>query len=101
MYEGSLKPREEVIMLQNQKDGTVSLTVSPFLKVVLTVIAAALCIIALRGFIGPEPLYAQAGRETVDVNVKSLPGDIGVTVYPQWTSGFPVKVEGRVEVKEY
>jgi len=88
-------------MFQSQKDGTVSLTVSPFLKIVLAVIAAALCVIALRGFLGPEALYAQAWPEEVDVHVKSLPGDIGVTVYPQWTSGFPVKVEGYVEVKEY
>jgi hypothetical protein len=86
-------------MLQTHKDGTVSLTVSPFLRVVLTVIAAALCIIALRGFIGPEPLYAQAGREEVDVHVKSLPGDVDVTVSPEWTA-FPVKVEGSVEVTD-
>lgn len=85
--------------MQTQKDGTVCLTVSPFLKVVLAVIAAALCIIALRGLIGPEPLYAQAGSGTMDVYVKSLPGDIDVTVSPQWTA-FPVKVEGRVEVKD-
>jgi hypothetical protein len=83
--------------MQNQKDGTVSLTVSPFLKIVLTVIAAALCIIALRGFLGPEPLYAQAGRETVNVHVESLPSDIDVTVDPQWGT-IPVSVEGRVEV---
>lgn len=86
-------------MLQTQKDGTVCLTVSPFLKVVLAVIAAALCIIALRGLIGPEPLYAQAGSGTMDVYVKSLPGDIDVTVSPQW-SAFPVEVSGRVEVKD-
>ncbi len=85
--------------MQTKKDGTVCLTVSPFLKVVLAVIAAALCIIALRGLIGPEPLYAQAGSGTMDVYVKSLPGDIDVTVSPQWTA-FPVKVEGRVEVKD-
>ncbi|UCE26886.1 MAG: hypothetical protein JSW52_11150 [Candidatus Coatesbacteria bacterium] len=87
-------------MLQNQKDGTVSLTVSPFVKVVLTVIAAALCIIALRGFIGPEPLYAQAGYESVDVYVKSLPGGVNVTVSPEW-GGFPVEVKGYVEVRDY
>jgi hypothetical protein len=87
--------------LHSPQDGTVTLTASPFLKVVLSVVAAALCLIALRGFIGPEPLYAQAGRVEVDVHVKSLPRDIDVTVYPQWTSGFPVKVEGYVEVAEH
>jgi hypothetical protein len=85
-------------MLQNQKDGTVRLAVSPFLKIVLAVIAVALCIIALRGLVGPEPLYAQAASGSMDVYVKSLPGDVDVTVSPQWTA-FPVKVEGRVEVK--
>ncbi len=87
--------------LHSTEGGAVTLTASPFLKVVLSVIAAALCLIALRGLIGPESLYAQAWPEEVDVHVKSLPGDIGVTVYPQWTSGFPVKVEGYVEVTEH
>ena len=86
-------------MLRSQKDGTVTLTVSPFVKVVLAVIAAALCVIALRGLIAPEPLYAQAGSGTMDVYVKSLPGDIDVSVSPGW-SGFPVTVEGRVEVRD-
>jgi hypothetical protein len=85
-------------MLQTQKDGTVCLTVSVFLKVVLVVIAAALCIIALRGLIGPEPLYAQAGSGTMDVYVKSLPSRTEVTVNPP-AFGFPVVVSGRVEVK--
>ena len=86
-------------MLHNSKNGAVTLTVSPFLKVVLTVIAAALCIIALRGFIDPGPLYAQAGLDEVDVYVKSLPGKIDVTVSPEWTA-FPVEVKGSVEVND-
>jgi hypothetical protein len=84
-------------MLRHSQDGTVILTASPFLKVVLVVIAGALCLIAMRGFIGPEPLYAQAGRDEVDVHVKSLPADVNVTVSPKWTA-FPVKVEGSVDV---
>lgn len=86
-------------MLHNSKNGTVTLTASPFLKVVLTVIAAALCIIALRGFIDPGPLYAQAGLDEVSVYVKSLPSNIGVTVTPSWGS-FPVEVKGSVDVNE-
>jgi hypothetical protein len=79
--------------------GAVTLTASPFLKVVLSVIAAALCVIALRGLIGPEPLYAQAWPDEVDVHVKSLPRDIEVTVVPKWTA-IPVEVKGSVEVSD-
>jgi hypothetical protein len=54
-------------------DGNIRLTPSPFLKVVLVIIAAALCLIALRGFWGPSSLYAQSGSE-MDVNIKSVGG---------------------------
>ncbi|MGD8720119.1 MAG: hypothetical protein PVH29_15025 [Candidatus Zixiibacteriota bacterium] len=86
-------------MLSSAKDGTVVVTASPFLKVVLTVIAAALCLIAVRGFLGPEPLYAQAGFDEVDVHVKSFPRDVEITVVPKWTA-FPVEVKGAVEINE-
>ena len=85
--------------LHNAEDGAVTLTVSPFLKVVLAVIAGALCVIALRGFIDPAPLYAQAGLDEVDVYVKSFPRDIEVTVVPKWTA-IPVEVKGAVEIKD-
>ena len=85
--------------LHNAEGGAVTLTVSPFLKVVLGVIAAALCVIALRAFVDPEPLYAQAFPDEVDVHVKSFPRDIEVTVVPKWTA-IPVEVKGRVEVSE-
>jgi hypothetical protein len=85
--------------LHSPKDGGVTLTASPFLKVVLTVIAAALCVIALRGFVDPGPLYAQAGLDEMAVYVKSLPGNISVTVSPSWSS-FPVEVEGSIDVND-
>ena len=84
--------------LNKREDGVVTLTVSPFLKVVLTVIAAALCVIALRGFVDPGPLYAQ-GREDMEVYVNSLPRDIEVTVCPKWTA-IPVEVKGAVKVSD-
>lgn len=85
--------------LHSTEGGAVTLTASPFLKVVLSVIAAALCVIALRGLIGPEPLYAQAWPDEVDVYVKSLPSEVGVTVSPKWTA-IPVEVKGTVEVRD-
>ncbi|MCK4231736.1 hypothetical protein KAX06_00410 [candidate division WOR-3 bacterium] len=60
-------------MLNSDKAGNIRLTPSPFLKVVLVVIAAALCLIALRGFWGPSSLYAQSGSE-MDVNIKTIGG---------------------------
>jgi len=86
-------------MAQDRKEGTVTLVVSPFVKIVLAVIAAALCIIALQGLLGSEPLYAQTGSGTMDVYVKSLPGDIDVIVSPQWLT-FPVEVKGAVEITD-
>ncbi|UCH78302.1 MAG: hypothetical protein JSU81_11375 [Candidatus Coatesbacteria bacterium] len=86
-------------MAQDGKEETVTLVVSPFVKIVLAVIAVALCVIALRGLIAPEPLYAQAGSGTMDVHVKSLPSDIDVVVSPEWTA-FPVEVEGAVEITD-
>ncbi|MBN2380554.1 hypothetical protein JXM67_12205 [candidate division WOR-3 bacterium] len=59
-------------MLKPQKDGSVRLTVSPFIKVVLIVIAVALCLIAARGFLAAKPLYAQS--TSMDVNIKSIGG---------------------------
>jgi len=56
------------------KDGTVRLTLSPFVKVVLVVIAVALCLIAVRGFFTTaKPLYAQSAT-SMDVNIKSIGG---------------------------
>lgn len=60
-------------MLKPRKDGTVRLTLSPFLKVILVVIAAALCLIAARGFLTARPLYAQSAT-SMDVNIKSIGG---------------------------
>ncbi len=87
-------------MSRPQKDGAVSLVVPPFLKVVLAVIAAALCVIALRGLFGAEPLYAQGGAGTMDVNVRSVSGRIPVEVEFKWpANAIPVDVKGTVSAE--
>lgn len=86
-------------MLKPDKEGTVRLVPSPFLKVVLVVIAAALCIIALRGFIGPSPLYAQSGSGTMDVNIKTIGGSYIYGSVPVEIKDFPYSAL-KVELKE-
>lgn len=85
-------------MLKPDKQGKVSLTVSPFLKVVLVVIALALSLIALRGFLGPSNLYAGYGDE-VEVNLKSLggwtvSGELPVQIKSFSPSSLPVEIKG-------
>jgi len=61
-------------MLTPDGNGRVRLTVSPFLKVVLVVIAVALSLIAVRGLLSTaRPLYAQTAAQ-MDVNIKSIGG---------------------------
>ncbi|MBD3285917.1 hypothetical protein GF359_05510, partial [candidate division WOR-3 bacterium] len=56
------------------KEGAVRLTVSPFVKIMLVIIAVALCLIAVRGlFTAVRPLYAQTAT-SMDVNIKSIGG---------------------------
>ena len=55
------------------REGYVKLSLSPFLKVILTVIAVALSLIAIKGFFNVKPLYAQSSS-SMDVNIKSIGG---------------------------
>lgn len=86
-------------MLKPDKDGNVRLVVSPFLKVVLVVIAVALCVIALRGFLGPAPLYAQSGSSSMDVNIKTIGGSSVYGSLPVEIKGFPYSAL-KVEIKD-
>jgi hypothetical protein len=88
-----------MLKVRSTEGGATTLTASPFLKVVLSVIAVALGLIAVRGLIGPEPLYAQAFPDEVNVHVKSFPRDVEVTVTPKWTA-IPVEVKGTVDVSK-
>lgn len=80
-------------MLKPGNKESVRLTVSPFLKVVLIVIAVALSLIAVQGLLrfGASPLYAQSTGE-MDVNIKSIGG---------WSvsGSIPVEISGSVPVK--
>ncbi len=82
-------------MLNSNKDGTVRLSVSPFLKIVLAVIAVALCVIALRGLLAPAQLHAQSSG-TMDVNLKTIGGNYIYGSIPVDIEEFPydaLKVE--------
>lgn len=61
-------------MQEKIRTRTIRLTVSPFMKIVLVVIAVALSVIALRGLLSPSPLYAQSNSGTMDVNIESIGG---------------------------
>jgi len=81
-------------------DGNIRLTPSPFLKVVLVVIAAALCLIALRGFWGPSSLYAQSGSE-MDVNIKSVGGWSvygSIPIEIKSSATLPVEIENEIQL---
>ena len=85
-----------------QSDGSVRLTPSPFLKVVLVVIAVALCLIALRGFLGPPVLYAQSGNE-MDVNIKSIGGWTvygSVPIEIKSSATLPVEIESEIQLSD-
>ncbi len=61
-------------MQEKTTSRTIRLTVSPFVKVLLVVIAVALSVIAMRGLLSPSPLYAQSSSGTMDVNIESIGG---------------------------
>jgi hypothetical protein len=89
-------------MLKPDKDGNVCLTVSPFLKVVLVVIAVALCFIALRGFLAPSVLYAQSGSE-MDVNIKSVGGWSvygSIPIEIKSSATLPVEIESEIQLSD-
>jgi hypothetical protein len=65
---------KEEDMQEKTKIRSIRLTLSPFVKIVLIVIALALSVIALRGLLSPSPLYAQSGSGTMDVNIESIGG---------------------------
>lgn len=89
-------------MLKPDKAGNIRLTPSPFLKVVLVVIAAALCLIALRGFLGSSSLYAQSGSE-MDVNIKSVGGwtvSGSVPIEIKSSATLPVEIESEIQLSD-
>jgi len=102
LHGGNQTPSKEVIMLKPDKDGSIRLTVSPFLKVVLVVIAAALCLIALRGFLAPSALYAQSGSE-MDVNIKSVGGWSIYGALPieiKSATTLPVEIKNEIQLSD-
>ncbi|NLI97591.1 hypothetical protein GX441_02895 [bacterium] len=74
---------------------SVRLTLSPFVKIVLVVIAIALSVIAIKGLLSPMPLYAQSGSSTTDVNIKSIGGS---AIY----GSIPIEIKGSgVRISEF
>jgi len=85
-------------MIKTDAKGGIRLTVSPFLKIVLVIIAVALSVIAVRGFITfPKPLYAET-TQAIDVNIKSIGGWSASGSLPIKIEEFPYSSQVKVKV---
>jgi hypothetical protein len=88
----------EDIMIKTDTNGSIRLTLSPFLKTVLVIIAIALSVIAVRGFFAvPKPLYAESNQE-IDVNIKSIGGWSASGSLPIKIEEFPYSSQVKVKV---